>query len=109
MEQNLQEAVADWIENSTDGPDAGRHGFVTDGNHSFFRDGTLLTTCSFSSVMKAWVPVLYTWVARLDTEHHRPHFRFLNSQIVKAAGAKFENKFLLNVGIGYLLAIAIDF
>ncbi|KAK7689276.1 hypothetical protein QCA50_007967 [Cerrena zonata] len=48
---------------------------LPDGDHSYFREGTLLTTCAFNSVLMAWVPVLYTW----------------------AAGDKFNSKFLLNV------------
>lgn len=52
----------------------GRHGMVTDGDHSFFRDGILNLTSVFSTTMNQWVPVLYTWAHKLDTDHHRPHF-----------------------------------
>ncbi|KAK7675993.1 hypothetical protein QCA50_021050 [Cerrena zonata] len=94
MRDVVTESVLDWTENSSSGP--GRHGFVTDGDHSYFREGTLLTTCAFNSVLMAWAPVLYTWVVHLETEHHRPHFRYLNRKIVEAAGDKFNSKSLLN-------------
>ncbi|CAL1699121.1 unnamed protein product [Somion occarium] len=97
MREVIKESVEDWIINSTAGADAGRHGFVTDGDHSFFRQGTLLATCAFSSTSNAWIPVLYSWISGMDMDHHRPHFRHLNHGIVKAAGPRFDKKFLLNV------------
>lgn len=99
MRDVVTESVLDWIENSSSGPEVGRHGFVTDGDHSYFREGTLLTTCAFNSVLMAWAPVALHLGSSSDTEHHRPHFRYLNRNIVEAAGDKFNSKFLLNVGI----------
>ncbi|KAJ3557349.1 hypothetical protein NM688_g1521 [Phlebia brevispora] len=46
----MQSAAMKW-------PNTGRHGFITDGDHSFFQSGTLLTTVAFSPVLKQWVPV----------------------------------------------------
>ncbi|KIM39432.1 hypothetical protein M413DRAFT_415326 [Hebeloma cylindrosporum] len=67
MKSLVQESVDSWVLD-----DNVRHGFVTDGDHSFFRSGVLLVTCTFSTVMQAWVPTLYTWILRQDIEHHRP-------------------------------------
>ncbi|TFK81763.1 hypothetical protein K466DRAFT_501589, partial [Polyporus arcularius HHB13444] len=94
MEKVIEESVADWITQDTSGPDAGRHGFVTDGDQSFFRQGTLLATCAFSTTVNMWLPVLYSWIDGLDTEHHRPHFRRLNQAIVRSAGSAFQAKYL---------------
>ncbi len=99
METIIEESVEDWIAQDMSGPDAGRHGFVTDGDQSFFRQGTLLTTCAFSTTLNKWVPVLYTWIDGLDTEHHRPHFRRLNQSIVQCAGVDFHEKLLTAVRV----------
>ncbi len=93
----IEESVRDWVLQDMSGPDAGRHGFVTDGDQSFFRQGTLLATCAFSTTLAQWVPVLYSWVDGLDTDHHRPHFRRLNQAILRAAGTDFEAKYLTAV------------
>ena len=95
----IQESVEDWIAQDLSGPDAGRHGFVTDGDQSFFRQGTLLTTCAFSTTVNMWLPVLYSWIDGLDTEHHRPHFRSLNDAIIESAGPDFHAKYLTAVRI----------
>lgn len=97
MKEWLKEAVEDWLRADEDGPTAGRHGFVTDGDHSFFRDGTLLTTVAFNSVLKQWVPVLYTWVSSLDKAHHRIHFNRLNDDVIEAAGPRFTPRLLAGV------------
>lgn len=97
MRDWLKEAVEDWLRADAEGPTAGRHGFVTDGDHSFFRDGTLLTTVAFNLVLKQWVPVLYTWVASLDKAHHRVHFNRLNHGVIEAAGSRFTPALLAGV------------
>lgn len=97
MKRCLHEAVNNWLDAESQGPEAARHGFVTDGDSKFFRQGTLLATCVFSSVMKAWIPVLYTWIDGLDTDHHRVHFCHLNSLIKEAAGSRFHPKLLVQV------------
>lgn len=96
MKQVLGEAVHDWV---APRPGAGetRHGFVTDGDHSYFTTGNLLVTVAFNLTLYAWVPVLYTWVSKLDTQHHRAHFAILNRCIVEAAGSQFERKMLSGV------------
>ncbi|KDR83051.1 hypothetical protein GALMADRAFT_152034 [Galerina marginata CBS 339.88] len=78
MKRLLEESIVNWNTDSGDGPDAARHGMVTDGDHTFFNDGILNVTCIFSTVMSAWVPVLYTWILGQDIEHHRPHFQHIN-------------------------------
>ncbi|EPQ53046.1 hypothetical protein GLOTRDRAFT_122355 [Gloeophyllum trabeum ATCC 11539] len=95
MDKMLKEAVINWLDD-TEGhsPDAGRHGFVTDGDNSFFRSGVLLTTCAWNPLMNGWVPVLYCWILNLDIFHHRQLFRHLNSSIVKHAGHRFTKKLL---------------
>ncbi|KAI0309499.1 hypothetical protein OF83DRAFT_1288583 [Amylostereum chailletii] len=111
MKESLQRATEAWITEGLDEQNhqytAGfqtprralgtHHGLVTDGDRSFFLDGDVHTTCCFDVTMNCWVPVLYTWVNKLDTAHHRPHFRRLFRQIVSHAGPRFESKFFLNV------------
>ncbi|KAL6306878.1 hypothetical protein BKA93DRAFT_124086 [Sparassis latifolia] len=97
MKQIITDSVEDWILLAASGPDAGRHEFVTDADQSFFRNGHLIVTCAFSTVLCQWVPVMYTWSDGLSAEHHRPHFRHLNRRIVIAAGPNFQDKFLLAI------------
>ena len=66
MKRMLEECVDDWSDPSSDG----RHGLVTDGDHSYFKEGVLNVSCAFNSVLSAWVPVLYTWILKLDVAHH---------------------------------------
>ncbi|TBU52815.1 hypothetical protein BD310DRAFT_995754 [Dichomitus squalens] len=94
----IRDSVQDWIVQDDSGSDAGRHGFCTDGDHSFFAGtGTLLATCAFSTVIQQWVPVLYTWIDALDTDHHRPHFRRLNKHILDVSGEQFDPKYLTTI------------
>lgn len=72
-------------------------GAVTDGDHKFFKSGTLILTCVFDTTLEGWVPVLYTWVDRQDTDHLRHHFRWLFRCIIEHAGDKFDPKMLFNV------------
>lgn len=97
MDKLIKDAVDVWIEETETGSDEARHGFVTDGDHSFFRDGVLLATCVFSKVMNCWAPVLYTWIDGEDMEHHRPHFKHIFRAVAKHSGSRFERKFLLHV------------
>lgn len=92
----LKEAVADWLV-LDDGPGATRHGFVTDADHSFFQCGSLLVSVAFNTTLSAWIPVLYTWVHKLDTAHHQAHFLLLNRCVISAAGANFDRKMLAGV------------
>ncbi|KAI0650987.1 hypothetical protein C8Q79DRAFT_1099915, partial [Trametes meyenii] len=94
-----EESVRDWI-NPHDPDKDGRHGVVLDGDHSFFRDGLLITACAFSTTLAAWVPIVYTWVGGQSAQDHRPHFRCLNSTIIRTAGDKFDPK---------LLSVVMDF
>lgn len=94
MKRLVGEAVEDWLTNSADGPDAGRHGFMTDGDHTFFSHGVLLVTAGFSRYTASWQPLLYTWISGLGTDDHCPHFHHLNSSIVQGAGECFEPKLL---------------
>ncbi len=50
MKTILCEAIQTWKDNPNDGPSMGRRGFVTDGDHSYFREGVLNITCVFSTV-----------------------------------------------------------
>lgn len=98
MEQLIGEASLAWIQDSSTGDDSsGRHGFVTDGDHSFFRSGQLLATCVFSQVLNSWAPVLYTFMNGADTNHHRPHFHHVNEGVVNSTGKKFDPKLLAHV------------
>lgn len=97
MEIIVKESVHDWIESSDEGESVGRHGFVTDGDHKFFRSGNLLVTAAWSPSLLSWVPIVYSWVDTLDGQHHRPHFRALFRMIMKHAGGKFDKKLFLNV------------
>ncbi|KAF9552183.1 hypothetical protein CPC08DRAFT_728802 [Agrocybe pediades] len=96
MRQILEESVDSW-KDSSDGP---HHGLVTDGDHTYFKEGVLNVTCAFSNVLCAWVPVLYTWIYKLDISHHRPHFRHISQTIVQYTKEKkisLEPKYLLHV------------
>ncbi|KAJ6535381.1 hypothetical protein DFH09DRAFT_1091717 [Mycena vulgaris] len=97
MDEIIREAVESWIVDLADGPGASRHGFVIDGDHSFFRQGPLLATCAFSTTSREWTPILYSWINGLDTAHHRPHFRHIFQSIIKHAGDRFTRKLLLCV------------
>jgi len=97
MKSMVHETVETWTFDGT-----GRHGFVTDGDHSFFNTGVLLITCSFSTILQSWVPVLYTWILRQDIEHHRPHFRHISKRIVESIQEKrleFRPEFFLHVSL----------
>lgn len=91
----LTEAMEDWVEEEVRAD--GRHGMVTDGSHSFFREGELLTSSVFSAVTLTWLPGLFTWILGRDTAHHIPHFDRIAKQIVSAMGSKFDRKHLLHV------------
>ncbi|KAF8217308.1 hypothetical protein K438DRAFT_2082802 [Mycena galopus ATCC 62051] len=97
MDSLIKEAVEAWIADFAEGPEAGRHGFVTDGDMTFFRHGPLLASCVFSGGFTKWVPVLYTWIDQQDTAHHRAHFRCLFHSVIKYAGPRFHPELLLNV------------
>lgn len=100
MRSILEKTLDEWSSPESDKLVLGRRGFVTDGNHSFFREGVLLTTCAFSRELKKFVPVLFSHIQGEDEEHHRPHFEYLFKPImerVKKEGIPFESHFLLNV------------
>lgn len=108
MSRIIKEAIDDWILDAREGPSVGRHGFVTDGDHKFFRQGNLLVTSAWSPVITSWVPIVYTWVDRLDAEHHKPHFLTLFHVIIEHAGDNFDKKFFSHVSqINYMLRINI--
>ncbi|KAJ3517112.1 hypothetical protein NMY22_g14036 [Coprinellus aureogranulatus] len=78
----------------------GREGFNTDGDNTFFKKGALLATVVFHAVLESWVPVLFTWILRQDTTHHRAHFQYLFRQVVrelKAADRPLVPRDLINV------------
>ncbi|KAF6745226.1 hypothetical protein DFP72DRAFT_1077676 [Ephemerocybe angulata] len=98
MNTILESTVEEWA--AVDSDIGARHGLVTDGNHTFFREGVLLTSCAFNSTTKTWVPVLYTLIYGEDEAHHRIHFEHLFDPIMKKVerdGLRFEKEFLLNV------------
>jgi hypothetical protein len=102
MDKLIKDAVNAWLEDSRTGTNddaEGRHGFVMDGDHTFFREGLLLVTCVFSLVLNAWAPVLYAWIDGQDMAHHRPHFRHVFQSVIKHAGSRFDRKFLFHVSI----------
>ncbi|KAL1942572.1 hypothetical protein VTO73DRAFT_6174 [Trametes versicolor] len=96
MARVIAQAGFNWLDDfALDGSKTGaRNAHLTDGDHSYFRDGLLLTTCAFHLRLCAWVPVLYTWIDGQSAEDHRPHFRWLNAAIVSSAGSRFEPKLL---------------
>ncbi|KAK7008269.1 hypothetical protein R3P38DRAFT_2551988, partial [Favolaschia claudopus] len=97
MEGLIKGAVEAWLSDFAEGPEAGRHGFVTDGDMTFFRHGPLLASCVFNGSFTKWAPVLYTWIDQQDTNHHRAHFRCLFRSVIKYAGNRFNRELLLNV------------
>ena len=99
MKHIINESVDDWIKDPKTGSVVGRHSFVTDIDHGYFRDGNLMVSCAFSGShgMEEWVPVLYLWLGNLDAEHHRPHFRKLFRDVVDHSGDQFHHDYLTNV------------
>ncbi|KAJ7112759.1 hypothetical protein C8R43DRAFT_903545, partial [Mycena crocata] len=97
MDEMIGEAVESWIVDLASGPEASRHGFAVDGDHTYFKEGQLLVTCAFSTTSREWTPVLYSWINGLDTAHHRPHFAQIFKSIIKHAGDRFTRKLLLCV------------
>lgn len=110
MKKILSEAVDDWKDSTADGTNQGlmevqigRLGCVTDADHSYFRQGNVVTTCAFSLKIVQWVPVLYTWALHLDSDHYQVHFRRLNHDLIEAAGVSqlvpFNRRLLSGVRI----------
>jgi hypothetical protein len=100
MKERLHDAVNSWHNFSMETHLTGRHGYVTDGDHSYFLEGTLNVTCAYDLIMLAWLPVLYTWILRLDTVHHRLHFQTIAKQVTgytEHNNIPFDKKFLLQV------------
>lgn len=97
MRTVLHEAINDWLRSTSDGPLAARHGFVTDGDHTFFNKGVLLATVVFNVRTARWIPVLYTWILKQDEQHHRSHFRNLNKGVLQFSGDRFDPKMLVCV------------
>ncbi|KAJ7347350.1 hypothetical protein DFH08DRAFT_699704, partial [Mycena albidolilacea] len=97
MDEIIKESVESWILDLTNGPTAARHGFVIDGDLTFFQMGTLLATCAYSMTSNEWTPVLYSWINHQDTAHHRPHFAHIFESVIKHAGSRFNRKMLLCV------------
>lgn len=98
----LERAVQDWLredEEGVDGSSAGRHGIITDADEKYFRQGVLLNSTVFNPVTKTYMPVAYTWIRKVDTEHHRPHFHHLFKAIREVSGERFDKKLLFNVSI----------
>ncbi|KAF6751582.1 hypothetical protein DFP72DRAFT_850700 [Ephemerocybe angulata] len=98
MNTVLEATVDEWV--AVDMDIRSRHGFVTDGNHSFFKDGVLLSTCAFSQTLKACVPVLFTLIFGEDTAHHHPHFQHLFDGVmvkIHRDRLEFKKEYLLNV------------
>ena len=96
MRSLVEDSVESWVLDDSDG----HHGFVTDGDHSFFRSGVLLVTCTFNTIMQSWIPTLYTWVLRQDIEHHRPHFRRISDTVIETVQQRqvqFKPEYLLHV------------
>ena len=103
MVEIIGESIGDWLAQDDSGPDARHHGFCTDGDHSFFCMGNLLATCAFSTVLSQWVPMAYTWILSLDTDHHRIHFHRLNQHILATTpAARFDPKYLTAVRTFYI-------
>ncbi|EAU85328.2 hypothetical protein CC1G_07598 [Coprinopsis cinerea okayama7 len=98
MRSVLGDAVVGWSKGLPEL--VGQHGGVTDGNHSYFDNGTLVATAVYDTVIQSWVPILYTWVHKVDTQHHLPHFRKVAHQIVDTCqekGMQLKDEFLLHV------------
>ena len=96
MRSLVNDSVESWVLDNSDG----HHGFVTDGDHSFFRSGVLLVTCTFNAVMQSWLPTLYTWILRQDIKHHRHHFRRISDMVIETVQQRqmeFKPEYLLHV------------
>ncbi|KAH6913743.1 hypothetical protein BKA70DRAFT_1518446 [Coprinopsis sp. MPI-PUGE-AT-0042] len=98
MRDLLVQTVNDWGREDTE--KSGRHGFVTDASHKFFRHGKLQVTCVWNVVVRAWVPVLLTWTRKVDEAHLKPHFEHIANQVVDVLdreGLEFKSEYLVHV------------
>ncbi|KAJ7580081.1 hypothetical protein C8J56DRAFT_795609 [Mycena floridula] len=99
MRRMLVEGVEAFLRDlNTDSFTGARHGFVSDGDHSFFQGalGVLFGSCVYNEVLAAWVPVLYTWLHGLTAEHFQHHFRRFNRMIVEISGKRFKRELLVH-------------
>ncbi|KAG8930848.1 hypothetical protein FRC01_002192 [Tulasnella sp. 417] len=92
----IKENIESW-KLETHPEESGRHGFVTDGAHKFWQKGLLATTCSFSSTLKRWVPVVFSWMGTQDTNTYAIHFYHLFRIMAEEAGTDFVAAWLSNV------------
>lgn len=58
-------------------------GIITDATYNFFKNGYLLSSSVYCFLLHRWVPILFTWIEKLNAETHEEHFLILFHQISK--------------------------
>ncbi|KAJ7589359.1 hypothetical protein C8J56DRAFT_1049006 [Mycena floridula] len=99
MRKMLEEGVESFLRDlSTESFTGACHGFVSDGDHSFFQGplGVLFGSCVYNEVLCGWVPVLYTWLHGFSANHFRWHFWRFNLMIVEISGKRFTRELLVH-------------
>ena len=82
---------------------------LTDGTHSFFKEGYLLTSVVYCNRINRYIPILFRWIAGLTVEHHLPHFRRLVRLVFDNLETEKEQDDLLRSVIDYSVAITEKF
>ncbi|KAJ7766115.1 hypothetical protein B0H16DRAFT_1717342 [Mycena metata] len=80
----LRDQVQSWHRETLEA-ESGRHGVVTYGCHDFFKQGIILVSFVFSSILLRWAPRIF------DERHHKSHFAQLVNVIAE----------LCTQGLGY--------
>jgi hypothetical protein len=76
-------------------------GIQTDTTYSFFRNGYLLSSIVYCNLLKRFVPILFTWINRIDTDSHVPHFRCLIQTILKSIPDEIEQEKMIAQVVDY--------
>ncbi|TFK96619.1 hypothetical protein BDV98DRAFT_515367 [Pterulicium gracile] len=81
------------------------HGLVSDAAHKIFKDRSklLITTSSYSPIIKRWLPVLYSFNNGGTIEHFRHHFLTLFRSLVRQPSHACTTHILLNRSLILLL------
>jgi hypothetical protein len=56
-------------------------GVLSDITYRYFKNGFFLSSCVYNSRLCRWVPILYTFVKKIDEFHHIPHFKVILRQL----------------------------
>jgi hypothetical protein len=80
------------------------NGFVTDAAHKFFKDGYLFVNSIYSSVLRCWIPILFSYSNGASAEHYERHHRCLFEQMHLEC-AEYDNQEVTDA----MLRVMMDF